>query len=584
MKKKRVWIIVIVIILLLLIAGAGVALAYLNTDFLKTDKQLFFKYIGQVEDVTNILTDADLTTYFEKEKNTPYENEGKLSVNVQMPGYEEELKNTNNTNITFSGKVDKASDKIEQHFQLNYSNDVYFPFDYKHTEDLYALGSDIVANKYVAVRNENLQQLFLKLGLDTTTIASLPDKIETQTNSQTSDEDIKNSLNNYYNILETNLKDENFSKIDANTFELTLTQQEYKDILLKLLEELKNDTVLLKNDKTQVEELINEVQDMEATSEEKLKITVYKNEGKLYKIVIKVDDSTATIQLTDSKITIVSSTTNENGEEIAPIINIEKIKTGNDITYSITATADADQTTVQVYFTMKYAGIATQTAQETYTLGLTATTTDDTTQDLSEMQYEYVFNTAKTFSNDVNIEDLTTSTALILNDRDADYIQSTLAALGTKISQVNAAQMQQLGLSESQNPLIMATPIGIIYQIVGDVVDQSLQAQQNLQNASQAELNQLNSTLKALDEQIYSQYEGNSITGTEVKALLDQIVKTNKNETQIIKIVYNDQDLIPDEDIITNIKNVINATATYSVTYEHNTNTELVEIVTIKQN
>ena len=54
MKKKIILAIILVVVLL----GAGFAYAYFATDAFKTDKELFFKYVGS--DILENIADEDL--------------------------------------------------------------------------------------------------------------------------------------------------------------------------------------------------------------------------------------------------------------------------------------------------------------------------------------------------------------------------------------------------------------------------------------------------------------------------------------------------------------------------------------------
>ena len=48
MKGKKVLIASIIIVLILILGIGGVAFAYMTTDFLKTDEQLFYKYMAKI--------------------------------------------------------------------------------------------------------------------------------------------------------------------------------------------------------------------------------------------------------------------------------------------------------------------------------------------------------------------------------------------------------------------------------------------------------------------------------------------------------------------------------------------------------
>ncbi len=83
MKNKKILLIVLIVIILLLIVSGGIVFAYFTTDFLKTNEQLFYKYISQIslEDFKS----EKLDNYLEKVQNSKYENSGKITAEVTMP-------------------------------------------------------------------------------------------------------------------------------------------------------------------------------------------------------------------------------------------------------------------------------------------------------------------------------------------------------------------------------------------------------------------------------------------------------------------------------------------------------------------
>lgn len=469
MKDKKVKIIALILLIIaILIIGVGVVLAYLKTDIFKTNKQLFFKYISELGQVVNGFDDEELNAYFEKQNITPYSNEGKLSVNINVPSVEEKIKNANAVNITFSGKRDENNKKQEQKISLNYSDTVSFPIEYKRDGDLYALTSNIVVDKYVAVKNDGLKQLFEKFGLSD--VSMIPDKIEQ--NEMPLDE-LEDKLNEILekcgNILVENLKDSNFSKIDKDKIALTLSQEEVKTIILKLLEELKNDVNLLGIDEEEIqaemEDLINEFSDIEATTDEALKIIAYKNNNKLLNIEIQIAEyATINIQVEDSKITIMPKSLD--GEDTR--IVIEKVKEENLVNYNMNYSQYSEDMNLSFYINMKFSGILTNNAEENYVIGFNVADPNNQSQNIS---YEYTFNTKKTFTNEIEIENLTNENSIILNDCTKEYINSLVTAIGNRIMQINEEQMRTLG--EKQNPLIMTTPIYIIF--TKDIMSSSME-------------------------------------------------------------------------------------------------------------
>lgn len=593
MKKKKVLIITIIIVVVILIIATGLAFAYYTTDFLKTDKQLFFKYFSQINDISTEFQDEDLTKYFEKEKITPYENAGKLSVQMKLPSNEEILKRINELNITFDGKVDKLNNKKEQHLKINYSDNVNFPVDYKHTDNLYALGSNIVANKYVAIRNENLQELLSKMGILSEDFGITSNKIkileEMSEISEMSLENLRNILDKCYEILKQDLKDSNFSKINNNKFTLSLTEQEVEKIYMDLIEILKNEGILSESVNQQLDEMNKQLEKsnntINSTKKDALNITIYQKNGRLSQVEINMSGNILTLQILNGKITVFGVIDNKD----TPRVSIEKIKNDNELEYLVSYKMEQEDNNMDIYFKCKYGDLTTQNVTENYVFGLSQIYTDIETQELSELKYEYTLDITKEFSSEIEIEDLSANTALILNDKDSVYIQNTLNAIGNKIAQLNKEQMTKIGLNEFQNPLIMATPIGMV---INDSMKLLIVNQQNVQQQQhqreqeeQEQLRNLQTMINQIINEKFEQYAGKQVTGSEVRKLLKQVLDTIAEEPeQITTIVYNDQSLTPKKDIIENIRNVINTMETYKVSFGYDNVTHLINSITIKMN
>ena len=63
MKKtnKTLIILFIICLIILISAGGAIAYAYLATDLLKSNQELFFKYLAQVVDEENCFFDSQIT-------------------------------------------------------------------------------------------------------------------------------------------------------------------------------------------------------------------------------------------------------------------------------------------------------------------------------------------------------------------------------------------------------------------------------------------------------------------------------------------------------------------------------------------
>ena len=156
-KKSKKILVIIIIAVILVIALVGVAYCYFATDIFKSNKELFFKYMGQVLNEENGMIEQPLKQYFEKQKNTPYTTQGTITTTVTKDGQQvQTYKTLNDFNISFSGQVDTANDQCMQEIHLNYSENVNFPLTYKKIKDKIGIQTEYVGSKYVTVEEEKL--------------------------------------------------------------------------------------------------------------------------------------------------------------------------------------------------------------------------------------------------------------------------------------------------------------------------------------------------------------------------------------------------------------------------------------------
>ena len=277
MKKKGILIAIIVLIVLLVLAGGAFAYIYFATDLLKTDKELFQKYAVQMGDSESGFIPSILEEYGNKKSTTAYENNGSISANTTITADTSENETlqevikmfdiANNANITFSGKVDNANKKAEQNITLNYTDTVNFPFMYKQDGDTYGLRADIIAPRYVAFENNNLQEFAQKMGV--TDVSSIPNKIEFPEiqSLKFTDEEKTHILEQYVMPVFEGLADEKFTRAEntdgSTTYTLSITNIELRNIEVQMLETLKNDTMML----NKINTILQEIYSVSALSE-----------------------------------------------------------------------------------------------------------------------------------------------------------------------------------------------------------------------------------------------------------------------------------------------------------------------------
>ena len=501
MKNKKTVLILIIVILTIILAVGGVTFAYTTTDFLKTNKQLFSKYMDQSLEKFQNFKSQKLTTYLDKIETTPYESEGKLSASVEVP---ETLKRTypaldraNSVNITFLGKNDKLNKKSEQAISINYSDDVSFPIEYKQNGNLCGLTSNILINTYLTVRNDELNELLGKFGVSENLSIMLPNS------SKSNQAEIKYALEKSKTIIIENLTEDNFSKIDTNTFALTLNKEETANIIGKISQELENVGLIQNVSKEDIEKAINAIKTENNATNEFLKIIVKKDGN----ITISIAKTTLGIQITDNKITVtlINSESENNAE-----ITIEKLENENQLTYKIEYSMLDAEIKSGAFFEAQYSDLTSQNVKENYIFGIKID------NDGEKIAYEYDFDISKKFVDNIEIQELTENNSVVLSDASNEYIAALIVALKGKISEINSSQMQALGIQENENPLIYATPLGYTLYQMNNIINNVGEKVEEV-------------SVEVFNAQFLS-YEGIQ-KGASIKSLVRVVNKSNESNT-----------------------------------------------------
>ena len=512
---------------------------------------LFFKYITQVGDSKKGFISEEVTKYFEKQKSTQYKDNGTISFKITSYDNQGEFDNINKCNIDFSGKVDMANSKSEQDININYSNDVKFPISYKQSGNKLGLQTQYVGNKFIAVETDKLN----KLSSSTFNVSgmSVPESNE---KAEISSEQLKNIQETYFGILNQELQDGNFVKIiedNVTGYKLTLNGEELKNVLVKLMETLKNDQTTLDTingyikskglDEIKVKKIESVIKELENNSDinnEKFEMTVYIQNKKVSKLVISLNEAE---------------------------ITIEKNENANTKQYNISSEIHQDNKKTRIYLNSSFSGLQSlQSITESWELGIQ--TSDD-------REYVYYFNNNIDFEENSEIEDFTSDNSLTLTDLEEEQSSNLINAIIERITKVNSQQMEKLGLTESENPLIKAIPAIDIYTQPMSSIDNA---------ASDLDQNAIES-----HNTKFENYESLDAKGTTVKGLITTIQsnnKTNEEEKylQISEINFNGDEYEATDENILLIKSEISLDDTYKVEFERNENTGLIYRAVINKN
>lgn len=400
-NKKTIKKVLLTTFLVILLIVALIVFLYVTTDMFKSDKTLFLKYVGKnvenLESTLNILRD-DTRLLTNK-----YEEDAQYSVNyTKNVGTTSENADSMVNNLKF--KIEGQTDKKNQydHKKIELLNG-----DEKLTEAEYIQNGDKIGIKalgivqYLYIENSNLKEFAKKVGISE---EKFPDKIETDADLlntlKFTEEQAKVEQEKYLKIIDKRFQKTDFEKgkrqqikivdedVVANSYTLKTTKEQMYNMYLEILEELKQDEIILsKIDELQAyNEKINYIMDEESdlktnyiemiektieninktnTGKEELKITVYEYKGQTVRIELQIMDKEIIancLQLVDnekSEISILKDETSlkkislvKNGQNLS--IKIEDNESRKPIKIGIDRNTEKRETTTKQSTTIKY--------------------------------------------------------------------------------------------------------------------------------------------------------------------------------------------------------------------------------------
>lgn len=699
-KNSKLQVVILIILICILIALGTFSYLYFFTDLLKSPSEAFIKYATQIGSNKNGFISDNLQEYYNKQNSSPYEENGNMNFKISIPNLEEELKLVQNFNISTSGKADRTNQNIEKQINLNYSNNQEFPMTYIRNQNTEGIQTKYVGKKFIAIReekNENEQQVNTEnnIGNDVTQnnsndesknnnnnleeekqageeqeiaqqedeeqsgadVTKVSKKVESAKNRKVEAQDIIEIYNNYGKIIKEQVKENNCIKISDNqntAYKLKLTGEQTRDILIQMLEKLKQDdktlsiisdyykllgssTGLKSSDINKNIEKLKQSDKLKNTDTEislytqkgKLnkilvtsannKIEISKNENKsetLYNIILEIEDSENNLSKFNLDIKYIGL---EDLEEITESYNlkIETPYTDNTLNSEVkilskeeeksaveTMVADAKSekllkgenadtitdTDIQnilnsgnneFYTNMKVE------KQDEITFKITFINTSDEflidnkgkitkepdknerkeekSKKTEKIQYETKFENKVKFVPNVSIERLTSENAVILNDKDQEYVDNLLSSIEQRWKDVNAKFMEELGASEEQNPIKYIIPTYILSQ------------NENGQNTNQEEVNTFNAKFEL--------YQSTNSKGATVKGLLTTIQNNNEVEgnNKIEEVNLNGEEFEVTEQNITLMKSSINVEDDYKIEFEKDSDTGLIYRVVVNK-
>lgn len=286
-RKKRIALAIAIpsiIVIIIIITGI---LLYLNTDMFKSNKTLFFKYLGKnSENIKEIEEIFESTEYEKNLQNNKYTDDINIKVNYtnNLQTTSEDNSNTiNNVKLLIKGEEDKNNKYSYKDFKLekdkniatntenqsssensNESNNKeqnIMEVEYIKNDNNYGIRFSDLFKQYLLVENNNLKDLFRKIGYSEQELENVPDSIEindiTLSDIKFTEDEIKQLSEKYSEIINKKVSKEKFEKnskqvitineknITTNAYILKLTNEELNNLYVDLLESLKQDEIIL---------------------------------------------------------------------------------------------------------------------------------------------------------------------------------------------------------------------------------------------------------------------------------------------------------------------------------------------------
>lgn len=305
-RKKRIALAIAIpsiIVIIIIITGI---LLYLNTDMFKSNKTLFFKYFGKnSENIKEIEEIFESTEYEKNLQNNKYTDDINIKVNYtnNLQTTSEDNSNTiNNVKLLIKGEEDKNNKYSYKDFKLekdkniatntenqsssensNESNNKeqnIMEVEYIKNDNNYGIRFSDLFKQYLLVENNNLKDLFRKIGYSEQELENVPDSIEINdiklSDIKFTEDEIKQLSEKYSEIINKKVSKEKFEKnskqvitineknITTNAYILKLTNEELNNLYVDLLESLKQDEIIL----NKIESIQNKINSININSSE----------------------------------------------------------------------------------------------------------------------------------------------------------------------------------------------------------------------------------------------------------------------------------------------------------------------------
>lgn len=583
-RKQRILLMILIPLISIVVIGIIITILMLSTDFMKSNNELFAKYIAQnLDSINNIINFEEEQTY----NNLTKENSYKILSDIKISNNEDE---NNQLNIHIEGQEDNTNNQSHKTIQFKQNDENLMKLDYINQDNIYAIKFSDFFKQYISLKNENLKSLASKMGIDENQIQSIPNSINLKNNIfqgiELSQEEKQQLYNKYLNLISTNITNEKYSKqknalitvnstsLNTNAYKVTLTKEQYNNIKIKLLEEIKQDEIILGKIATieknissfgidisniiikeefieQLENKIKEIQDNNIGTEQ-ISITVYEYKGQLVRTTLESEDERVVIDrtMTQNSEKLSFETTKISENEESKKIEITKTNNNGENITSLDITNNKNGSIAQLLITMNVGKVDT-TINKGYNLIY-----KNNNEEIN-IEVNNIINLGN-----VSITETLNDNNIILNDLDNSQINKLLNTVIEKVSP---------SFSNIFSEFINLIPDGI----VTNGSDNNFLSDTTEQEVTDLQRNRFNSQFEI--------YAGEEIEGKDVIELINIVesslksINVENSKTLNISIERNKED----KELAQRILNVIKEEKKYNIELKYDNSTGLVSNIII---
>ena len=320
-RKKRIAILVVSIVLVILAIVGTIIFLYLKTDAFKSNETLFAKYFMQSFNAIDTIKNDDLLGIEDTLNTNKYTSElkGKIEYTKNVETNNEDKNSSiNQVGLNVKSNTDKSNDYDYKNITIGSDNENYIGLEYLKNQNNYGIKLKNI-NQY-ASNNDEENKLLTELGLGKLKV--LISDIDINSICNFSEKEKQNLIDTYTKIVTSNVSKDKFYRqrgtlitvnnqdVNTNAYYIKMTVEEYNNLYIKILEQLKTEETILSRidtiEKTikenypdytsedklrnkfinNIEDKIKDIQNNNIGSDE-VKITVYESKGTTVRFAIE---------------------------------------------------------------------------------------------------------------------------------------------------------------------------------------------------------------------------------------------------------------------------------------------------------